>query len=102
MASGKELAISKMTAWLRQLIWFDLIGALFLPAGMATADNGAMDWLFGLACWIARVGVFIMIFCGIRTFLGRVPRHALNDLIGIAALLALVAMIMVMAGTGMA
>jgi formate hydrogenlyase subunit 4 len=102
MSSGKDLAISKMTGWLRRLIWFDLIGGLFFPVGMATAENGPLDWLIGLACWLVRTAVFVSMFCTIRTFVGRVPRHSLNDLIGIAALLAVLAMIMIMAGTGTA
>jgi formate hydrogenlyase subunit 4 len=102
MSSGKDLAISKMTGWLRRLIWFNLIGGLFFPVGMATAANGPLDWLTGLASWVARTAVFVVLLCGIQTFLGRVPRHSLNDLIGVAALLAVLAMMMIMAASGTA
>ncbi len=102
MYSGTGLGILKMTAWLRRLIWIDLIGGLFLPIGMATIDNGPGDWLIGLTCWSLKVATFILVLSGIQTLLGRVPRHSLGDLIGIAALLALLAIIMVLAGTGLA
>lgn len=102
MSSGTELAIARMTGWVRRLIWFNLIGGLFLPVGMAAADNGPLDWLVGLACWAARLAAFTLVLCGVQTFLGRIPRHSLNDLIGVAALLALLAVIIIMAGTGMA
>lgn len=102
LLSGSELASSKITAWMRRLIWLNLIGGTFLPVGMASTDNGPLDWLFGLGCWVVRLMVLILVLCGVQTFLGRVPRHSLSDLIGIATLLALLAMIIVMAGIGMA
>ena len=51
MFSGTDLAMSRMTGWLRRLVWIDLIGGIFLPVGMAGADSGPLAWLPGLACW---------------------------------------------------
>jgi formate hydrogenlyase subunit 4 len=102
MASGTGLAVSRMTGWLRRLIWIDLIGGLFLPVGMAVADNGPLAWLIGLAVWIIKLAAFVLGLSAIQTLLGRVPRHGLPDLVGVAALLALLATIMVLASSGTA
>ncbi len=100
MFSGIDLATSRMAGWLRRVVWIDLIGGLFLPIGMATADDGPAGWLTGLLYWCVKLGAFVLILSAIRTSLGRVPRHSLHDLIGVAALLALLAMVMVLASTG--
>ena len=102
MLSGMGLAVSRMTGWLRRLLWIDLIGALFLPVGMATADSGPLAWLTGLGLWGVRLGAFILGLSAVQTMLGRVPNHSLLDLIGVATLLALLAIIMVLASAGTA
>jgi formate hydrogenlyase subunit 4 len=100
--SGTILAMARMTGWLRRLVWIDLIGGLFLPVGMAGAESGPLTWLIGLAAWGVKLGVFILGLSAIQTLAGRVPRQSLPDLIGAAALLALLATIMVLASTGTA
>ena len=102
MVSGSGLAIARITSWLRRLVWIDLIGGLFLPVGMAAADSLPLAWLIGLLCWAVKIAAFILGLSAIHTLLGRVPRRSLPDLIGVAALLALLATIMVLAGTGTA
>ena len=102
MASGPDMVISRMTFWLRRLVWIDLIGALFLPVGMAAADSLPLAWLIGLVSWAVKLAACILGLSAIQTLLGRVPRRSLPDLIGIAALLALLATIMVLASTGTA
>ena len=100
MASGTGLATARMTAWLRRVVWIDLIGGLFLPVGMATIASGAQAWLIGLAAWGIKLAAFILGLSAIRTTLGRVPHRRLPDLIGVAALLALLAIIMVLTSAG--
>ena len=102
MVSGTDLAISRITVWLRRLVWIDLIGGLFLPIGMAAADSSALGWLIGLVCWAVKLAAFVLGVSAIRTLLGRVPRRGVADLVGVAALLALLATIMVLASTGTA
>jgi formate hydrogenlyase subunit 4 len=102
MASGTLLATVRMTFWLRRVVWINLIGALFLPVGMAGADSLPLSWLIGLAFWAVKLVAFILGLSAIQTVLGRVPRRSLPDLIGVAALLALLAVIMVLASSGTA
>jgi formate hydrogenlyase subunit 4 len=100
MFGGTDLAMLRTTRWLRQLLWIDLIGALFLPIGIATAESGPLTWLIGLAAWVVKLGAAILAMSGAHAILGRVPRHGLVDLLGVAALLALIATIMVLTSAG--
>jgi formate hydrogenlyase subunit 4 len=101
MLSGTDLAIARMTGWLRRLIWIDLIVAVFLPVGMATADSGPLAWPAGLLVWAIKLGIFTLGLSGVLTTLGRMPGKRLRDLTGIAALLALLATMMTLASTGL-
>jgi formate hydrogenlyase subunit 4 len=99
MLSGTDLAIARMTGWLRRLIWIDLIGGVFIPVGMAAADSFPLGWLIGLTFWAAKLAAFMLMLCFGRAMLGQIPRKRLQEIIGIAALLALLATIMVLAAT---
>ena len=102
MSSGTDLAVSRMTGWLRRLVWIDLISALFLPVGLGGTDSGLLAWLTGLACWGVKLAAFVLGLAAIHAMLGRIPNRGLPDLIGVAALLALLASIMVLASSGSA
>jgi formate hydrogenlyase subunit 4 len=102
MFGGIDLAMIRATRWLRHLLWIDLIGGLFLPVGMAAAETGPLTWLIGLAAWAIKLGTGILALSGIQAMLGRIPRHGLVDLLGVAALLALIATIMVLTSAGTA
>jgi formate hydrogenlyase subunit 4 len=102
MFGGIELAVLRMEAWLRQLVWIDLIGALFFPVGTEAAANPLLAWLIGLAAWGAKLGLFILGLTAIQAAWGRIAPRRLPELAGLAALLALLAIIMVLASAGMA
>jgi formate hydrogenlyase subunit 4 len=102
MLSGSGLAAARMTGWLRRLIWFDLIGGVFIPAGMAAADSGPLAWLIGLAAWAIRLVVFMLGLAVVQTMLGQMSRNRMREVIGVAALLALLASIMALASVGLA
>jgi formate hydrogenlyase subunit 4 len=99
---GIGLAMVQTATWLRRLIWCDLIGAVFLPVGIGSADSASTTWLIGLAAWIIKLVCAGLALSAFRTILGQVPRNNVADLIGIAMLLALLAVIMVLANAGMA
>jgi formate hydrogenlyase subunit 4 len=99
---GISLATVRAAGYLRRLIWIDLIGGLFLPIGMASAESGPLGWLIGLACWTTKLGICLLALSCIYTMLGHIPRRGFSDLVAVAALLALLAMMMVLASAGMA
>lgn len=102
MLSGIDLALARMTSWLRRLVWIDLIGDVFLPAGIATADSGPVAWLTGGACWAVKVGALGLCLSGIQSVTGRLPKSGLLDMIGVAVALALLATVMIFTATVMA
>lgn len=97
--NGPDLAIALLAGWLRRLVWIDLISALFLPFGMSTVAAGPLGWLLGVLAWAAKLFFFLSGFAAVQTALGRIPRHSLPDLLGVAALLGLLAAIIVLAST---
>jgi formate hydrogenlyase subunit 4 len=97
---GTDLGLFRMTGWLRRLAWIDLIGGLYLPVGMTSADARPVDWLIGLACWAVRLAAFTLGIATVESVVGRVQRRTVPDLVGVAALLALLAAIMVLASAG--
>ncbi len=98
--TGTDLALSRLSIWLRRVIWFDLIGGLFLPLGMATVEANLLDWLIGLVCWTTKISAFTLGLASFQSFVGRVHPRGTLDLLGVAALLALLAAIMVLASGG--
>jgi formate hydrogenlyase subunit 4 len=99
--SGAHLAMARMSGWLRRLIWLGLTVGLFLPIGIANADAGPVGWSIGLVSWLCKLGVFVVLLSGFHALAGRIPRQSLKDLFGVAALLALLAISMILAGTGL-
>jgi formate hydrogenlyase subunit 4 len=99
VVSGMDLAMLRTTGWLRRLIWIDLIGGLFLPVGIAGTDSLPLAWLIGLAAWAFKLAAVVLCLSAARSLIGPIPRQGLPDLIGVAALLALLATIMVLAGS---
>jgi formate hydrogenlyase subunit 4 len=99
---GIDLAMVQAAGWLRRLVWIDLIGGLFLPIGLAAADYTPGAWPAGLGCWGLKLVAAALALSAFQTLLGRIPYHSLADLIGVAALLALLAVIMVLASAGLA
>lgn len=100
--SGTSLAMVRMTGWCRRLVLLNLIGGLFLPIGMATDESGSSGWAAGLFAWLCKLVVFGIGLSAIQTLAGRIPGRSLPDLIGVAALLALLAIVLVLASGGMA
>lgn len=98
--NGPDLALATLAGWLRRLIWIDLIGALFLPIGMSDLASGPLGWMIGLMAWVVKLFLFLFCLGTVQTGLGRIPRHSLPDLIGVAALLALLAVLIILASSG--
>jgi hypothetical protein len=98
--SGIDLAIARCSGWLRRIIWIDLIGGLFLPIGMAGPESGLADWGVGLACWAVKLVAAVLCLSGVGTLLGHVAKRDRPDLVGLAALVALLTVIVVLASAG--
>ncbi len=93
--SGPDLALLRLADALRLLLWCDLIGALFLPAGLAAADNFPAGWAVGLLSWLARIGLLTVLLSLMRAVSGRLPPRRLPALLAVSLLLALLATVLV-------
>ncbi len=89
--AGWHLALVEAAAQLRLLLWFDLLGAAFFPAGMATADGGALAWAIGVACWLARTAVLAAALAAWQAARVRMPLARGPAILGLAAVLGLLA-----------
>jgi formate hydrogenlyase subunit 4 len=100
--SGRNLALIESADALRLLLWLNLIGAMFLPFGMAPSGAGPVAWLLGLACWFARLLVFTVVLAVVPIVLGRVRLLRASHMLGVAMLLGLLAAVYLFADMGSA
>jgi formate hydrogenlyase subunit 4 len=95
--SGIDLAMLTLAGSFRLLIWLDLIGAVFLPLGMAPADAGPGAWTIGLLAWVVRLAVLTGALALFRHVTGR-TRHV-RLLLASASALGLLATALVIASS---
>jgi formate hydrogenlyase subunit 4 len=100
--SGHDLALIEAADALRLLLWLDLIGALFLPFGMAQSGAGPLAWLVGLVCWLAKTVLFAALLAVLPMAFGRLRLARASRMLGVAILLAVLAMVYLFAGMGTA
>jgi formate hydrogenlyase subunit 4 len=55
--SGRHLALIELAAALKLLLYISLIGCLFLPAGLASANAGVAALLWGLVAYFVKLGI---------------------------------------------
>jgi formate hydrogenlyase subunit 4 len=99
---GRELALIETAGALRLLVWFNLLGALFLPLGMAQLDAGPIEWLLGLLAWLARSLLFAAMLALLRAYGGRLTQRRAMRAVGVALLLGVLAALFTLAGVGVA
>jgi formate hydrogenlyase subunit 4 len=90
--SGRYLALFQYTACLRLLVWFCLIGTIFVPFGMAQA-GAILSWPLGLLSWAVKLlglaaALSLLEVCTAKMRVFRVP-----EFLGVALLLGLLSAI---------
>jgi formate hydrogenlyase subunit 4 len=101
--SGPDLALVDASAAVRLLVWFNLIGAMFLPFGMAQAETGApLAWVVGVVCWSGKTLLFTTVLAVTETVVGRIGLMRAAKALGVAILLALLATGFLFAQAGLA
>jgi len=98
--TGRDLALCRYTEWLRLVVWLDLIGALFLPVGMAWADSGPEGWGLGLAAWLGRLVGFAVCLTVSRAAAEPVHPASAMNMPGIGLLLGVLASVIMLASVG--
>ena len=100
--SGREFALIEAGHALRLLVWFNLIGAIFLPFGMAQSGAGPVAWLVGIFVWLVRTLLFAAALALVHAVFGRIRLARAAQALGIAMLLGLLAAVFVLADMGSA
>ena len=92
--SGRHLAMIELSAALKLLLYFSLIGAVFLPYGLAPAEGAPLSYVVGVILYLAKLalgGVLLSLFEAVtakmRVF--RVP-----NFLGVALMLGLLGTIL--------
>jgi formate hydrogenlyase subunit 4 len=100
--SGADLGLIEWAEALRMLVWFNLIGALVLPLGMAEPGSGLLGWIAGWLAWAARLAVLGGGLAVLRCITGgwRLGRAA--QVLGLAVVLGLLAVLLVLASVAAA
>jgi formate hydrogenlyase subunit 4 len=99
--SGCDLALLDAANMLRLIVWLNLIGALFLPFGMAPA-SAPLAWPLGLGCWLVRMLLLTMALVAVETAMGRLRLVRVTRLLACAVLLALLAAVFLFGGVRIA
>jgi len=94
--SASGLALLRMAEGLRLLVWIDLVGVLFVPAGMMSAQDFPSGWLTGLFAWGVRLVLAIAVLAGLRVTAGRLALRRMPALLVVALLLAGLASLLVL------
>lgn len=95
--SGGDLALIELAEALHTLVWFDLIGVVVLPLGVAAQGAGPVSWAVGLVAWGARLVVLMGSLALLRGATGRLRVAGAPQVLGIAAVLGLLAALLVLA-----
>lgn len=94
--SASGLALLRLAEALRLLVWIDLLGALFVPLGMASVQDFPTGWAVGLIGWAIRLAVSIGLLAGLRVGFGRVAWRRVPALLLVSLLLAFLASLLVL------
>jgi formate hydrogenlyase subunit 4 len=100
--SGPDLALVEAADALRLLVWFNLIGAMFLPFGMAPSDAGLLAWAIGVPAWLGRTLVLATAQVVVHSAMGTIRLSRAAQTLGVAVLLGLLAAVFLFADMGTA
>ncbi len=94
--SASDLGLLRMAEALRLLVWIDLLGALFVPLGMASAQDFPTGWVVGLIGWAIRLVVAVGLLAGLRVGFGRLAWRRVPAVLLVSLLLAFLASLLVL------
>jgi formate hydrogenlyase subunit 4 len=100
--SGTDLALIELSEALRLLVWFNLIGALFLPPGLAEQGAGPLGWVVGLLAWGVKTAAMVLGLAALRCVTGGRTVDNARQLVGVAVVIGLLAALLVLASAAAA
>ncbi|HEY4252316.1 MAG TPA: NADH-quinone oxidoreductase subunit H [Roseomonas sp.] len=101
-ASGRHLALWEYQAALRLTLWLALIGAVFLPFGLAAPGTGPIAWVLGFVAFVAKMGGLALALAVFESVIAKMRVFRVPEFLGAALLLGLLAAILLFVSTGLA
>jgi formate hydrogenlyase subunit 4 len=89
--SGRHLALIELAAALKLLLYISLIGCLFLPVGLARAEDGAAALAVGLIAYLVKLGLGGGLLGVFETSIAKMRVFRVPQFIGAALMLGLLA-----------
>ncbi|MFH1159017.1 MAG: NADH-quinone oxidoreductase subunit H [Pseudomonadota bacterium] len=87
--SGRYLALIELAAALKLLLYFSLIGAIFVPWGMSGAGSGAEAAVAGIGLYVAKLAVGGFLLAVFETSVAKMRVFRVADFLGAALMLGL-------------
>jgi formate hydrogenlyase subunit 4 len=101
-ASGRHLALWQMQRALRLVLWVALLAGLFVPFGTAFPQAGISGWLLALPLWCAKLLLLTVVLALAEANLARLRERRMAELMGAAALVALLGVAWLFLSAGVA
>jgi len=97
--SGRSLALIEAAAHLRLFTWLALLAAIFIPFGIAPAGD-LLDWPLGLLSFGVKILLLASGLCFFEAGIARMRIFRVPELLGIALMLALLAVLFLFVSEG--
>ena len=98
--SGRHLAVIEAGAALKLLLYFSLISCMFMPWGLATADEGWVPFVLGLLSYVVKLAVGGFILAVFETATAKMRVFRVSDFLGAALMLGLLAALLLFVSRG--
>jgi len=89
--SGRHLAVIEAAASLKLLLYFSLIGCMFMPWGLAAAGQGVSAYAVGLSTYVAKLAAGGFLLAVFETGTAKMRVFRVSDFLGAALMLGLLA-----------
>jgi formate hydrogenlyase subunit 4 len=92
--SGRHLAVIEFAAALKLLLYLSLIGCIFVPWGLAPANGSLASYAVGIATYLGKLAVGGFLLVLLETSIAKMRVFRVPDFLGIALMLALLAVLL--------
>lgn len=96
--SGRHLAMIEFASFLKLLLYVSLIGAIFVPWGLAAAGNGAMHNAFGVLFYLGKLFAAATLLALFETATAKMRVFRVPDFLGAALMLGFLGALLLFAG----
>jgi formate hydrogenlyase subunit 4 len=99
--SGRHLAMIEMAAMVKMLLYFSLIGCIFVPWGMAIDTDNNAELLMGLVTYVAKLAVGGIALAVFETGIAKMRVFRVPEFLGSALLLGMLGVVFIYVSQGL-